>query len=139
MIVLEDFLLKNVQIGSYALVKYNNKTIPVWFTRYNFGEGDWFLESPCSLYEIPIKKDINEFLIDMQENLEFKDEKQKDNYINNIIKPMIVNNIFYEIINFQCEPFLPIKVDYIKLINEKECLDFILNDLECKKKSGECM
>ena len=50
MVNLKQFLLdKNIDFGTYALVFYNNRIEPTWFTKYNFKGEDWFLESPCEL------------------------------------------------------------------------------------------
>ena len=40
---------------------------------------------------------------------------------------MVNDNWFYEIENFQVEPYLPKVVDDIKIITERECLEWILS------------
>ena len=126
---LKDFLLKsNIGFGAYALVAYNQKTEPTWFSKYNFKGEDWFLESPCELYiitEEPTNEFINEYVNELLE-----DEVDVNNYIDTFIKPMIVNNVLYEIKNFQCSPYLPEYVSEVKLISERECLEYILNKLK---------
>jgi len=41
---------------------------------------------------------------------------------------MIVYGALYEIENFQCSPYLPEYVDDIKLISEREYLEYMLNE-----------
>ena len=59
MIKVQEFLLKsNIDFGTYALVTYNGKTEPTWFSKYNLKGIDWFLESPCELYKITMQKNM---------------------------------------------------------------------------------
>ena len=131
MINLNEFLLKqNLDLGTYALVTHNGITEPTWFTRYTYREdGDWFLESPCTLYEITnVNESIDEFCKRyMEEMIELEDGESINDYIEKFVKPMIVDNVFYEIENFQVSPCLPKEVDDIKLITERECLEYMLN------------
>lgn len=131
MIDVQDFLLENtVEDGVYALVCYDKKIEPTHFVKYNFGDGDWFLESPCELYKVTeVKSDIDEFCNKYAEEcLGLKNDIDKKAYINEFIKPMIVNDCLYEINNFQCAPYLPKEVDDINIITEKECLEFLLKE-----------
>ena len=133
MINLEEFLLNNIKdIGSYALVTYNNKTEATWFTKYNFGDGDRFLESPCELYkQTKVGEDIDEFCEQYIEMFIYLEEDvSKEDYINQFIKPMIIDGWLYEIENFQTAPYLPKEVDDIKLISERECLEWMLNNIK---------
>lgn len=127
---LEKFLLENVKgRGTYALVSYDNKIEPTWFTRYNFGNGDWFLESLCTLRVITSSIDtpIDEFCKEyVSEFLEISEDCNIDEYIKKHIKPMIIDNCLYEIDNLQYDPYLPKEVDDIKLITEEECLRYLL-------------
>ena len=129
MIDLKEFLLNsNINIGVYALVSYDNKIEPIWFKKYNFGKEDWFLEYPCELYEIakidiPIDEFIEEYIKELLE-----DGENEEDYINKYVKPMIIDGVLYNIENFQCSPYLPKEVDDIKLITERECLEYILNN-----------
>lgn len=123
---LKNFLLKsNIDFGAYALVTYNGRTEPTWFSKYGY---DWFLESPCELRivtEDPTDRFIEEYVSELLE-----DEVDTDSYINEFIKPMIINNILYEIENYQCSPYLPEYVDEVRLINERECLIYILDTIK---------
>jgi len=80
---------------------------------------DWFLESPCCLRKIAdIKTDIDTFVKEyVNEFVCLENGENEEEYIKNYMLPMIVDNVMYEIENFQCEPYLPEYVDDIKLIN----------------------
>ena len=122
-------------VGVYAIVTVDDKEQAVYFANYSFmNEPDsYFLESPCSLHkiEIPENTPIDDFCKKyVTEIVELEDFADKDEYINTYLKPMIRNNVLYEIENFQTGPFLPKVVDNIKIISESECLDFILNTLK---------
>ena len=119
MVNIQEFLLENnIDVGEYALVSYNEKTEPIYFAKYNFGDGDWFLESPCELFKImEVKSDIESFCIEyVKEYMELDEGITEEDYINKYVKPMIMNGYLYEINNFQCPPYLPKEVDDIKLI-----------------------
>ena len=131
MINIEEFLLNsNLDMGTYALVTYNGKIEATWFSKYaEWGEDrhTWFLESPCGLYKVAdVDKSIDEFAKEYIEGLLEKGTDEQE-YINKWVLPMIVDNVLYEIENFQCAPYLPKEVDDIKLINERECLEYLLN------------
>ena len=132
MINVEEFLFKNNIEYTYALVTYNNKTEPTWFTKYNLedGNGDWFLESPCELYRVMFATEpIDEFANKYAELYELEDGETYEDIANKYVKPMIINGVLYSIENFQCAPYLPSEVDEIKLISEKECLEFLLKEV----------
>lgn len=133
--VFEFLLNKNVD-SAYALVTYNGITEATLFTRYN-DPRTWFLESPCELYRIAeftnsIDEFAREYAFDILEEGVLEKESEIDDYINRHIKPMIVGNTLYEIENFQCSPYLPKHVDDIKLINSRECLQFLLENHNVK-------
>lgn len=127
MVNVQDFLLSSgIDFGTYTLVTYNNKTEPTWFTKYNYENKFWFLESPCQLYKVmelkePVDEQLKEYVS------EFLDKDVDiDKYINEYVKPMIVNNVLFDIENFQCSPYLPKYAEDIKLISERECLEYML-------------
>lgn len=124
---LKEFLdNQNINCGIYALVTYDNKTEPTYFSKYNFGDGDWYLESPCCLYQLcEITKPIEEFAKEYVDEL-LEEDANKEEYIEQFVKPMIIDNILYEIENFQCLPYLPKEVDDIRIITERECLKYLL-------------
>lgn len=127
MINLKQFLLdSNIDFGTYALVFHDNKIEPVWFTKYDFKGEDWFLESPCELYKVMEVRDVSDAnLIEYLKELLDKDANIEE-YINEYVESMIVDGVLYEINNFQCSPYLPEYVDDIKLISERECLEYML-------------
>lgn len=132
MINIKKFLIENnINFGTYALVVYNNKIEPTWFTKYNFGDGDWFLESPCQLYKVKeVQDDIDAFCKKyMNEYINLAEGESEEDYIKEFVKPMIINGWLYEIENFQCSPYLPKEVDEIKLISERECLEYMLKSI----------
>ena len=137
MINLKQYLRdKNLDFGTYALVTYDGKTEPTWFanmgTSFNQSgdTNDWFLESPCCLYKITdIKTDIDTFTREYLDGAVcLEDGESEEEYINNYVLPMIVDNVMYEIENFQCAPYLPELVDDIKLMTERECLEWMLKN-----------
>jgi hypothetical protein len=126
MINIEQFLLDNNSDGTYALVTYNNKTELTWFSKYYYKNEPWFLESPCELYKImEVDRPIDEFSKWYVDGL-LEENADVESYINKYVKPMIIDNVLYEIENFQCSPYLPKFVDDIKLISERECLEYLL-------------
>jgi len=130
MINVDEFLLKsNLELGIYALVTYNNRTEATWFSKHDYEGKDWFLESPCELYRITeVDKPVEEFAKEYIDGLLENGTNEQD-YINKWILPMIVDNVLYEIENFQYSPYLPKEVDDIKLISERECLEYMLKEM----------
>lgn len=120
-------LASNIATGSYALVTYNNKIEPTWFAKHNFGEGDSFLESPCTLCKVmDVDGSIHMFAREYAAKL-IEEGPDVEDYANNYVKTMVVDGVLYEIENFQCDPYLPEYVDDIKLISEEECLNYMLS------------
>ena len=133
MIKLSDFLMKNIknEVGCYALVTYNGKVEATWFSKYYIENKDsyWFLESPCEAIKITkVAGDIDLFCKEYVNNsVILIDDIDKENFINNFIKPLIKNGWLYEIEAPQVCPYLPKEVDDIKIISESECLDFLIS------------
>lgn len=76
-----------------------------------------------------VEEDIELFCKNYVENyISLEESENKQDYINNFLKPMIVDGYLYEIENFQCSPYLPKEVDNIQIISEKECLDYMLRN-----------
>lgn len=132
MINIEQFLLDSELGGTYALVTYDNKTEATWFTKHYYEDKPWFLESLCELYRImEVDRPIYEFAKWYVDGL-LEENADEENYINNYVLPMIVDNVLYEIENFQCSPYLPKEVDDIELISGRECLKWMLNNsIQC--------
>ena len=127
MVNLKEYLLSNkLNHGTYALVTYDGKEHPIWLTKYNFGDGDWFLESPCELYRITeVAEPVDEWAKDFVSGI-LEDDADTDEYVNEHVLPMIIDGVYYEIENFQCAPYLPKEIDDIQLISKRECLEYML-------------
>ena len=135
MIELKEFLLNNIKgQGEYALVSYTDFTEATWFTKYKSGIDNqpWFLESPCELHKVcKVEKPIDEFCEEfVKECIELEDGESEEDYIENYMKPMIVDGWFYVVNNFQSGPYLPKEVDNIEIISESECLDWLLKNTD---------
>lgn len=133
MIDLKEFLLKNIEgQGEYALVSYNGVIEATWFTKYKDGIDNkpWFLESPCELHKIcKVEKPIVTFCKEyLEECIEIEDGESEEDYIENFIKPMIVDGWFYEINNYQTAPYLPKEVETIEIITERKCLEWLIKN-----------
>ncbi len=138
MVNLQQFLLNNIkddEIGCYALVTYNNRTEATWFTKYysDIDNQPWFLESPCELYKMcEVGTDIDKFCKEYMEYMDLIDgvteESSEEQYIEEYIKPMIVDNYFYVVENFEVIPYLPKEVYDVKIITERECFEYLLGD-----------
>lgn len=123
MVNVKEFF-KDKTESMYALVTYGGSTYPIYFAN----AGGWFLESPCELYllkEFKDKQDADEFCKAVAEE-EVEDSAYVMPYIEKFMKPMIVNNRFYEIENFQVAPYLPEFVENIVEVAERDCLLFML-------------
>lgn len=135
MVNLKEFLLNNITgSGGYALVSYNGITETIWFTKYKSGIDNkpWFLESSCELHKIcKVEKPIDEFCEEfVKECIELEDGESEEDYIENYMKPMIVDGWFYVVNNFQDSPYLPKEVDNIEIISERDCLDWLLKNTD---------
>lgn len=131
MINVQKFLSENAKgFGTYALVNYNGITEATYFCNYGDVQGnDWFLESPCELMKIcKVDGDEDDFCRKyLDEVYELEESVDEEDFINKFIKPMIVDGWLYEILNFQCSPYLPKKVENIKIISARECLIYLLS------------
>lgn len=104
----------------YFLISYDEHTEAIHFMHY---EDSWF-ESPCMLRGFPLDDDklreyIEEQYIEKSWDEAYKYESvfQKDNY-------------HFEIDNPQCFPFLPEKVEIIKVMSEEECLEWLIKRMQ---------
>lgn len=121
----------------YALVQEDieSEEIPILFSLMPSNDGEWVLESPCSLItygEAPTKEqfiygDYKEYL-DGCGNL---GERKK--YYDIMIAPMIVDNVWYDIDVPQVGPFLPTKVNKINFLTEHEMLLWLIEDAKKTK------
>lgn len=141
MINLKKFLLKNVNtIGAYALVTYNGKTEAAYFAKFLLDDKEpWLLESPCELYEVcKVVGPVDEFCLKyVRDNIELEDDVSIAEYIEEYVKPMIINGHLYEMVNLQGNPYLPKEVDDVKIISEAECLEWMLKREREKVKTAQ--
>lgn len=100
----------------YFLITYNGHTEAIYFSNY---KGAW-LESPCILRGFPLEDNklreyIEEIYIEKSWNeaYQYESKFQKNNY-------------HYEIDNPQCAPFLPEDIEIVKVMSEKECLEWLI-------------
>ncbi len=127
MINLNDFIENQKHNSFYALVTYDGITEPTYFYTVDLGKkGLLDLHSPCEVFKrIEGKEDIEDYLSGLtdEENGGFSDSD-----IDKYFRPLIVNDIYYEVENFQCAPYLPEEVDDIEICSERDCLLFILKN-----------
>ena len=129
MINVQEFLLKNNELGTYALVTYDKKTEATYFSGFYDENKLWFLESPCLLNQIcEVDKPIDEFCKEYVREIGLIEDIDENKYIEINIKPMIIDGYLYEIENFQTSPYLPKEVNDIKIISERECLEWMINN-----------
>lgn len=138
MINLNDFLTQNVPYpGSYALVKYKGgNTHPVYYARYQFDKQvPFFMESPLWLTRVCEVQNPEEFcrkILDEYYDYDYKNEEEARKMIEEFIQPMIYNGWFYDIDTPQCLSELPEEVEEIRLISERECLEYLINHSKFK-------
>ena len=133
---LEQFFENNCKRkSSYALVTYEGKTTTIYINCYknlsaNIKTGkleDYYLEAPNCLSSYRFKGDADAFVSEYVNEIYDIEKVERDEAIK-YIKSMIRGNILYEIDSPQTGPFLPEKIDDIKLITEQECLDWIIEN-----------
>ena len=134
MINIQDFLMASeIEVGCYTLVTYNNKTEAIYFSKYKDNGRTWFLESPCECRIVD--KVIGDKIKFCQEHVRTYysikgGKKGIVKFSKEYIEPLVVDDILYEVENYQCSPFLPKEVDNIEIISERDCLLYILNRLK---------
>lgn len=119
----------------YALVEYDGVTEPIYFYAVDLEKyGLLDMHSPCEVYKrFEGQKEIENYfdwLINDNDNNFSKED------IDKIFRPLIVDDVLYEVENFQCAPYLPEEVDNITICTERDCLLFILehsqtNQINC--------
>lgn len=131
---LKEFLTENcTEHGCYTAIKINSDGKDaqidfVYFSKYNFGDGDWFLESPCQLIKVmEVTDDIDTFCMNyVNKYLCLENEEDKLSYINEFVKPMIIDGWLYEIDAPQVAPYLPEEICDIQIISEHQCAVMML-------------
>lgn len=102
----------------YFLVEFDNHIEPIYFAPF---EDVWF-ESPCVLNKYSFK-DNEDYLTEYVEETYYKDYWE-DGY--KYEKTMVRNGIHYNIVNWQCEPFLPDRIKVVGAFSDSQCLDWLL-------------
>lgn len=127
MVNVSEFIEKQNHNSFYALVTYNGVTEPTYFYTVDLGEeGLLDLHSPCEIVrQIEGAEKIENYFNGLQEK---ENGRFSDKDIDECFKPLIVDNIYYEMENFQCAPYLPEEVDNIDICSERDCLLHILNN-----------
>ena len=100
--------------STYAVVKYDNKTEYIYihcFKEFKEDGSDWYLEYPCQLY---YHGDYDE-----QEDKSFVEE----NCYN------VLNGKIYEVVNWQCSPWLPEYFD-MREVSELEMIKLLITNNE---------
>lgn len=131
MISLNEFIEQQGHNSFFALVTFDGHTEPTYFCSVDLGEkGLLDLHSPCEVFKRAEGKEaIEDYLSNLtdEENGGFSDSD-----IDEYFRPLIVDDIYYEVENFQCAQYLPDEVDDIKICTERDCLLFALNDTQSK-------
>jgi len=125
MIDLQQFLKQTGVEYTYALVSYKRRTVPLYFFRY---DGHYF-ESVPQLYEIRRfgpSDDMEALCLEMAAEEHDPLLTTPAEYYKAYIAPMLEDRVLYEIVSWQCEPFLPRMVDDIRLLKERDMLLWML-------------
>ena len=125
---LNDILIKNITDGGFALITFNNKTIPVYFSKQCYKGEVWFTESPCEARGFEFEdteNNIKNYVLEMYECESEEDFNRMVEYT----KSMIRNGYLYDLDAPQIlGKIIPNEIDEIKFITESECLDFMLEN-----------
>ena len=101
----------------YFLVEFNNRIEPIHFMKF---EDVWF-PSACELFKIDLE---NDKIMDYVKALYIK-EYWDDAY--EYEKTMQRDDCHYEIVCFQCEPFLPDNIKILATFSDAVCLKYLLD------------
>ena len=134
MINVKEFLSDNLgkfdDHGVYTLVTYDGKMYPIYFAKhYDTNNRIWFWESCVDLLKYKIDRPIDDFC-DLHATIFYKccDKEEKQKIIDEYIKPMIIGDYLYETEAYQQMPFLPKEVDDVKIVSEKECVEWMIEN-----------
>lgn len=135
MINVKEFLFDNLHefndYGICTLVTYNDKTEPIYFAKhYDMNNRVWFRESSIDLLKYKIDRPIDEFCDLHVTEYYWCNEEEKQEIIDKYIKPMIIGEYLYQTEAHQQPPFLPKEVDDIKIVSERECVEWIIENKE---------
>lgn len=135
-IELKKFLKQynNTEI-QYFLIKYKNKNNNnkeyidlISFGAYNLNKEDKndidFFEGSLDYNAFHLNQD--EIADYVKEMFEYKDLNEFNNLVNQI-KNCVINNIYYDLINYQTLPYLPDQIEILKGFNEREAIIYLVN------------
>ncbi len=127
MINIDAFVEKQNHESFYALVIYDGITDPTYFYTVDLGkEGLLNLHSPCEVFK------RFEGIVEIENYFKWLMEKENGGHseedIDKYFRPLIVDDIYYEVENFQCTPYLPQEVDAVEICSERNCLLYILRN-----------
>lgn len=129
MINLNEFIEQQGHNSFFALVTFDGHTEPTYFYSDDLGKKgfcDW--HSECTAFKIVEGTEkIEEYL-----NSLITEDGYTQEMIDEYCRPLIVDDVLYEVQNFQYLPYLPDEVDDIKICTERDCLLFALNDTQSK-------
>lgn len=124
MINLNEFIEKQNHESFYALVTYNGVTEPTYFCTVDLDEeGLLDLHSPCEVF----KRFEGSEKIEAYFNWIMTEEcglTKED--IDEFYRPLVVDDVYYDVENFQCAPYLPEEVDDIEICTERDSLLYVL-------------
>lgn len=127
MINIDACVEKQNHSAFYALVTYDGVTEPTYFYTVDLGEkGLLDLHSPCEVFKQ--FEGVNEIEDYFKWLMDEKNGGFSDGDIDNYFRPLVVDEIYYEVENFQCAPYLPEEVDNVEICSERDCLLFILKN-----------
>lgn len=130
----KEFLLNNcLGDNCYATIKRYRKGKDsnvefVYFSRQKDESGDWFLESPCHPIKImEVEGDVDTFCNNYIETVYILENgTNKESFINDYIKPMIIDGWLYEIDTPQCSPYIGEEVHDIQIVSASHLLRMML-------------
>lgn len=100
----------------YFLIKFDQHIEPIYFTQFE----DVYFEYPCDLKRFPLEEnELSEYVKEMYGADEFEMALEYEKLLQR-------EGWHYEIMCWQCSPFLPEEIEVIDMISESECLDWLL-------------
>jgi len=127
MININAFIEEQNHNAFYALVTYDGITEPTYFYTVDLGEeGLLDLHSPCEVFK------RFKGIVEIENYFKWLMEKENGGYseedIDKYFRPLIVDDIYYDVENFQCTPYLPQEVDAVEICSGRDCLLYILRN-----------
>lgn len=101
----------------YAIVEYDGKIKPIYFSPQIYKGERWYLESPCELSMVADgEQQINDYI----------SETYVEEFDRSELDDMIIDGKLYEIDCWQVAPFLPKFVSGIKFISEGDIVRWLI-------------